>query len=68
LPENELGQGFETDEFSTSYPTKLTLGLGKSVNIKAQALNNWTGKDSTYLSLAAGDIIEVTENQVCIND
>lgn len=63
LPENELGQGFETDEFSTSYPTKLVLGLGKSVNIKAQALSNWTGKDSTYLSLIAGDIIEVTENQ-----
>lgn len=67
LPENELGQGFETDEFSTSYP-KLILGHGKSVNIKAQVLNDWTGKDSTCLSLVAGDIIDVTENQVCIID
>jgi len=38
------------------------------VNIKAQVLNDWTGKDSTHLSLVAGDIIDVTENQVCIID
>jgi len=38
------------------------------VNIKAKVLNDWTGKDSTYLSLAAGDIIDVTETQVCIID
>lgn len=36
------------------------------MNITAQALSDWTGKDSTYLSLKSGDIIEVTENQVCI--
>lgn len=36
------------------------------MNIKAQALSDWTGKDNTHLSLVAGDIIEVTENQVCI--
>jgi len=38
------------------------------VNIKAQVLDDWTGKDSTCLSLVAGDIIDVTENQVCIID
>jgi len=36
------------------------------VNIKAKVLNDWTGKDGTYLSLVAGDIIDVTENQVCV--
>lgn len=69
LPENEVGQGFDTEEFNSSYPsTKLTLGLGKIVNITAQALSDWTGKDSTHLSLKSGDIVEVTENQVCIYD
>jgi hypothetical protein len=38
------------------------------VNITAQALRDWTGKDSTYLSLKSGDIVEVIENQVCIYD
>jgi len=65
LPENELGQGSETDEFSNIYP-KLILGRGKPVNIKAKVLNDWTNKGSTYLSLVSGDVIDVTENQVCI--
>jgi len=38
------------------------------VNIKAQVLDNWAGKDNTCLSLVAGDIIDVSENQVCIID
>lgn len=67
VPENEVGQGFDTDEFGSSYPpSKLILGLGKVVNITAQALSDWTGMDNTYLSLKSGDIIEVTETQVCI--
>lgn len=67
MPENELGPGLGIEESSSSYPsTKLTLGLGKIVNVTAQALSDWNGKDSTYLSLKSGDIIEVTENQVCI--
>lgn len=36
------------------------------MNINAQALSDWSGKDNTYLSLKSGDIIEVTESQVCI--
>lgn len=69
MPENEYGQGFDTDEFSSPYPsTKLVVGLGKVVNITVQALNDWTGKDSTYLALKSGDIIEITEQQVSIND
>lgn len=38
------------------------------MNITAQALSDWTGKDSTYLSLKSGDNIEVIENQVSIYD
>jgi len=65
LPENEFGQGFDT-EFSSSYPsTKLIVGHGKMVNSTVQALNDWTGKDDTYLALKSGDIVEVTEQQVC---
>lgn len=68
LPENELGQGFETDEFTSSYsPPKLTVGLGNIVNINAKVVNDWIGTDSTYLSLKSGEIVKVTENQVCIN-
>lgn len=67
LPENDFGQGFDS-EFGSSYPSpKLILGHGKSVNITAQALSDWSGKDSTYLSLKSGDVVEVTENQVCAN-
>jgi len=33
-----------------------------------QALNDWTGKDDTYLALKSGDIVEVTEQQVCSFD
>lgn len=68
MPENDFGQGFETnDNFSSSYPsTSLTLGLGKSVNVTAHVLSDWTGNESTHLSLKSGEIIEVTENQVCI--
>lgn len=66
VPENDFGQAFDADD---SYPSnKLILGLGKIVNVTAQALSDWTGKDSTYLSLKSGDIIEVTENQVCLNN
>lgn len=67
MPENEFGQGFETDVFTSSNSsTKLTLGLGKIVNITVQAISDYTGQD-TYLSLKSGDIVEVTEDQVCIN-
>lgn len=66
LPENDLGQGFD-DEINSAYPTKLVVGRGKVVNFTVRAINDWTGKDSTYLSLNVGDIVEVTENQVCIN-
>jgi len=69
VPENDVGQSFDTNEFNSAYPpTKLILGLGKAVNITAQSLSDWIGKDNTCLSLKSGDIIEVTESQVCIND
>lgn len=67
MPENEFGQGFETDMISSSNTsTKLTQGLGKVVNITVQALSDCTGND-TYLSVKSGDIVDVTEDQVCIN-
>lgn len=63
-----MGQGFETDEFTTCYsPIKLTVGLGQIVNFNAKVVCDWIGTDSTYLPLNSGDIIEVTETQVCIN-
>lgn len=36
------------------------------MNISVKVISDWNGKESTYLSLKSGDIIEVTENQVCI--
>lgn len=66
LPENELGQGFGNDGFGSSYTsTKPILGHGKNVNITARVISDWIGEDSTHLSLKSGDIVEVTENQVC---
>lgn len=64
LPENDFGENYETN---FSYPpTKLVIGQGTAVKITAQVLSDWTGTDSSYVSLKAGDTIEVSENQVRI--
>ncbi|XP_050430286.1 intersectin-1 [Adelges cooleyi] len=61
LPENDFGENYETN---FSYPpTKLVIGQGTAVKITAQVLSDWTGTDSSYVSLKAGDTIEVSENQ-----
>lgn len=66
LPENELGQSFRNEEFGSSYSSsKPILGRGINVNITARVVCDWTAEDSSHLSLKSGDIVEVTENQVC---